>query len=52
MSKELEKYANELVEKLIAIKDANRDTLTWSEIDALNDAANLIYHNRKVLKEM
>ena len=40
-------YANDVVERLIALKDSNRDKLTRSEIDMLNDAANLIYNNIK-----
>ena len=46
----LEQYADGLVERLISLKDSNKGTLTRSEIDTLNDAANLIYHNRKALK--
>ena len=40
-------YANDVVERLIALKDMNRDKLSMSEIDTINDAANLIYHNIK-----
>ena len=40
-------YANDVVDRLIALKDMNRDKLSRSEIDTLNDAANLIYHNIK-----
>lgn len=40
-------YANDVVERLIALKDMNRDKLSRSEIDTLNDAANLISHNIK-----
>ena len=40
-------YANDVVERLIALKDNNRDKLSMSDIDTLNDAANLIYHNIK-----
>ena len=40
-------YANDVVERLIALKDMNRDKLSSSEIETLNDAANLIYHNIK-----
>ena len=47
----VEQYANGLVERLISLKDSNKGTLTRNEIDTLNDAANLIYHNRKELKE-
>ena len=40
-------YANDVVERLIALKDMNRDKLSRSEIETLNDAANVIYHNIK-----
>lgn len=40
-------YANDVVERLISLKDRNRDKLSRSEIDTLNDAANLIYNNIK-----
>lgn len=40
-------YANDVVERLIALKDMNRDKLSRSDIDTLNDAANLISHNIK-----
>lgn len=40
-------YANDVVERLIALKDMNRDKLSRSEIETINDAANLIYHNIK-----
>ena len=40
-------YANDVVERLISLKDRNRDKLSTSDIDTLNDAANLIYHNIK-----
>ena len=40
-------YANDVVERLISLKDMNRDKLSRSEIETLNDAANLIYHNIK-----
>ena len=49
---DVEVYANELVERLIRLKDANRGTLTRNEIDTINDACNIIDHNRKVLKEI
>lgn len=44
-------YANDVVERLIALKDMNRDKLSRSEIDTLNDAANLIYKNIGKLTE-
>ena len=34
-----------LVEQLISIKDGLREDLLVSQINALNDACNLIYHN-------
>lgn len=40
-------YANDVVDRLNALKDNNRDKLSRSEIDTLNDAANLIEHNIK-----
>lgn len=40
-------YANDVVERLISLKDRNRDKLSRSDIDTINDAANLIYHNIK-----
>jgi hypothetical protein len=48
----LEQYADGLVERLISLKDSNRSNLTRNEIDTINDACNLIYHNRKELKEI
>lgn len=35
-------YGNMLIDELIGIKDRNRDTLTMSEVDAINDACNFI----------
>ena len=40
-------YANDVVDRLNAVKDKNRDKLSTSEIETLNDAANLILHNLK-----
>ena len=40
-------YANDVVDRLIALKDMNRDKLTRSEIETLNDACNIIEHNIK-----
>lgn len=40
-------YANDVVERLISLKDRNRDKLSSSDIETLNDAANLIYNNIK-----
>jgi hypothetical protein len=45
-------YANNLIEKLIALKDSNKGTLTRNEIDTINDACNLIDHNIKLLEEI
>lgn len=43
-------YANTIIDGLIAIKDLHRDVLTRPEVDTLNDAANIISHNIKELK--
>ena len=43
-------YANTIIDGLIAIKDFHRDVLTRSEVETLNDAANIISHNIKELK--
>ena len=40
-------YANDVVERLISLKDRNRDKLCRADIETINDAANLIYHNIK-----
>lgn len=40
-------YANDVADRLNALKDNNRDKLSRSEIDALNDGINLILHNIK-----
>ena len=40
-------YANDVVDRLNALKDKNRDKLCRTEIETLNDAANLILHNIK-----
>ena len=40
-------YANDVADRLNALKDKNRDKLSSSEIDTLNDAVNLILHNIK-----
>ena len=49
---DIEMYASELVERLISIKDRYRSEMCSSDIDTLNDCANLIYHNRKEMKEL
>lgn len=46
-----EQLANKTVEELIRIKDRHRDILMADEINALNNACNLLYHNRKGLKK-
>ena len=48
--KNLELLASTTVDQLIKIKDRNRDILMADEINTLNRAANLLYHNRKELK--
>lgn len=40
-------YANDVVDRLNALKDNNKDKLTISDIETLNDAMNLIEHNIK-----
>lgn len=35
----------EIVERLISIKEHNRNTLTSAEIDAINDACNVLSHS-------
>lgn len=44
-------YVNTLIDKLIAIKDSNRNTLTRNEIDTINAACNLLEHNLDNIKE-
>ena len=46
---DLELYASKIVDQLIRIKDNHRDILMADEINTLNAACNIIYHNRKVL---
>ena len=45
-------YVNTLIDKLIAIKDSNRGTLTRNEIDTLNSVANLLEHNIERITEV
>lgn len=40
-------YANDVVDRLNALKYKNRDKLCPTEIETLNDAVNLILHNIK-----
>lgn len=50
--KQVKAYANNLIEKLIVLKDSNKGTLTRNEIDTINDACNLIDHNIELLEEI
>ena len=45
-------YVNTLIDKLIAIKDSNRNTLTRNEIDTLNSVANLLEHNIERIEQV
>ncbi len=49
--KDLELLASTTVDQLIRIKDRHRDILMADEVNTINRAANLIYHNRKELKQ-
>jgi hypothetical protein len=49
--KNLELIASRTVDQLIMIKDRHRDILMADEINTLNRAANLLYKNRKELKQ-
>lgn len=51
MDKDISVYACELVERIINLKDRYKSVMNRTDIDTLNDAANIIYHNRKELKE-
>ena len=42
-------YANNVVEALIRLKDSHKGDLTLDEVEAINDACNLIDHNLKRL---
>lgn len=44
-------YVNTMIDKLIAIKDSNRGTLTRNEIDTLNSVCNLLEHNIERIEE-
>ncbi len=44
-------YVNTLIDKLIAIKDSNRGTLTRNEVDTINTVCNLLEHNLDNIKE-
>lgn len=47
---DIQVYANTVIDSLIRVKDYHRDVLNSTEIDAINDAANLISHNIQELK--
>ena len=49
--KDLELYASMTVDRLINIKDRHKSELSLDEIETINNACNLIYHNRKVLEQ-
>ena len=44
-------YVNTMIDKLIAIKDSNKQNLTRNEIDTLNSVANLLEHNIERIEE-
>lgn len=48
---DLELYASKIVDELIRIKDMHKDIFYADEINTINNACNLIYHNRKVLEK-
>ena len=48
---DLELLASTTVDQLIRIKDRHRDILMADEINSLNVACNLLYKNRKELKQ-
>ena len=52
MEMDVRVYAQMLIDKLINLKDSNRNTLTKNEIDTINSACNLIDHNREELKRI
>lgn len=45
-------YINTLIDKLIAIKDSNRNTLTRNEVDTINSVCNLLEHNIERIEEI
>lgn len=49
--RDIELYASMTVDKLIGIKDRHRSDLSLDEIEVINNACNLIYHNRKLLEK-
>lgn len=40
---------NMIIDRLISIKDSHRDELTYSEIDTINDACNILEENTDIL---
>lgn len=48
---DMKAYANGIIDKLIALKDSNKNVLAKNEIDTLNAACNLIDHNIEELKK-
>ena len=44
-------YVNTMIDKLIAIKDSNKGTLTVNEIDTINAVCNLLEHNIERIEE-
>lgn len=44
-------YVNTMIDKLIAIKDSNKQNLTRNEIDTLNSVCNLLEHNIERIEE-
>ena len=45
-------YINTLIDKLIAIKDSNKQNLTRNEIDTLNTVCNVLEHNIERIEEI
>lgn len=44
-------YVNTMIDKLIAIKDINKQNLTRNEIDTINAVCNLLEHNIERIEE-
>jgi hypothetical protein len=49
--KNLKTYANTLIDELCLLKDKHKHELTRSEVETINNAANLIEHNIENLTE-
>lgn len=49
--KNLKTYANTLIDELCFLKDKHKHELTRSEVDTINNVANLIEHNIENLTE-